>query len=468
MNNNNMYMNKDYNNNNLGNNLINDNNNYNSDKSINNSNTNYINREPNNDNINDIQTSNSNWDNSKNIINSYNNIKKDTNLINKPPYSNNTSSNQNAQLINQNQNNMNKRYLDFSNNNNNLNKEFNTNNNNNIINPHIYDSIKTKNSSYESLLSISNNRKISNPNRIKGSLFENDDERKINILMKKIKENNEKILVPLQEIKNEKQKQIKEMEKKDKEIERLKRREEEKKLGIKDYLNIVDNDSNQYEEENEIEKQPIRESMFKKLVHLTNMNYSQSTTEPNYDLYNKIKVSKESPISNKKVNSKYYFTNLSSSNNKSKEHLIFSSHRDYNNSIEDNFYNQSKTPNKEIYHFEYKGDKEKKEKQKKDKFYGEENKPDFFGLRSGNETSKLNKKESDKLIKSSERYINSDRIAISNSNSKKSLRSNNMFGNNNQNINLRDRGFPNNFIMPVNPMNDVLSAKVNYLYGDND
>ena len=41
-----------------------------------------------------------------------------------------------------------------------------------------------------------------------------------------------------------------------------------------------------------------------------------------------------------------------------------------------------------------------------------------------------------------------------------------MFRSNNQNINLRDRGFPNNFVMPINPMNDVLSAKVNYLYGD--
>jgi hypothetical protein len=294
---------------------------------------------------------------------------KDNNFINKPQYSNN-SSNSDIKVINQiNQNNnMNKRYSGFSNNNYNTNEQFNNNNNNNnIINPHTYESIKTKNSSYENLLSNSNNRKISGPNRIRGSHFENEDERKINILMKKIKENNEKILVPLQEIKDEKQKQIKEMKAKDKEIERLKRREEERKLGIKDYLNIDnenDNDNNKYERENEIEKQPIRESMFKKLVNLTNMNSSHSISEPNYYLYNNIKLTKETPKSNNKVNNKFYVTDLSNSNNKSKEYLVFPSQRN-NISYDDNFYNISKTPNKEIYHFEYKEDKNKKEKKNK-------------------------------------------------------------------------------------------------------
>ena len=255
------------------------------------------------------------------------------------------------------------------------------------------------------------------------------------------------------------------MKAKDKEIERLKRREEERKLGIKDYLNIDNEyDNDQDEGDNEIEKPPIRESMFKKLVNLTNINSSQSINEPNYYLYNKIKLTKESPNSNNKVTNKFYVSNLSQSNNKSNEHLIYPSQRNNNNSYQDNFYNHSKTPNKELYHFEFKEDKKKKEKQIKDRFYGEENKPDFFGLRNENKTTKVNKNY--KLIKLPDKNINTDRNFISNSNSRTSIRANNMFRSNNQNINLRDRGFPNNFVMPINPMNDVLSAKVNYLYGD--
>ena len=68
-------------------------------------------------------------------------------------------------------------------------------------------------------------KKIIGPNKMKNLHFiESEDEKKINMLIKKIKENNEKILGPLQEISNQKEKQIQDYKKKENEIERRRKK----------------------------------------------------------------------------------------------------------------------------------------------------------------------------------------------------------------------------------------------------
>ena len=101
----------------------------------------------------------------------------------------------------------------------------------------------------------------------------------------------------------------------------------------------------------------------------------------------------------------------------------------------------------------------KKEKILKDKFYEKaEIKKDYFGLREPNKRNY----SKDKLIKidSSQKYFTERNI----SNPKSPFKYNS--NENINNINIKERELPYNFIMPVNPMNDVISAKVNYLYGN--
>ena len=104
----------------------------------------------------------------------------------------------------------------------------------------------------------------------------------------------------------------------------------------------------------------------------------------------------------------------------------------------------------------------KKEKVIRDKFYEKaEIKTDYFGLRESNKKNY----SKDKLIKIdySQKSIYYTERNISNPKSSVKYNSNE----NLNNINIKERELSYNFIMPVNPMNDVISAKVNYLYGNN-
>jgi hypothetical protein len=304
-------------------------------------------------------------------------------------------------------------------------------------------------------------KKIIGPNKMKNLHFiESEDEKKINMLIKKIKENNEKILGPLQEISNQKEKQIQDYKKKENEIERRRKRQEEIKLGIKDYLQLNDDEIEEYYDEDiEDEKEPVKESIFNKLVNLTKINSSNPITESSYNNpFNKYKLSKDYSVNTKLFDRKLNINELNNSNNG----LVFG--KSSNNNSYDFYSGFDNIHSKNNLHFDFKEDINKREKIIKDKFYEKaEKKPDFFGIRDSynNRTTKTNK--SREIIKfNNNNYINTERNYNSISNSRTSLR----FNTNENNINLRNRGFPNNFIMPINPMNDVLSAKVNYLYGD--
>ena len=354
----------------------------------------------------------------------------------------------------------------------------------NLINQNNFDSIKSNNLSFQSLNNPNSIiKKISHLNRKKNLVnFNNNNEdiKKINLLINKIKDNNQQILIPLEEIKNEKEKKLKIFKYNNKNIEKKKRRNMEEKLGILDYLDT----SEEYEisayENYDIEK-PKKESIFNKLVNLTNFNSSNNkileNNNSNSNSFSKLKLVKRDLNKkkfDKEVEIKDYNSNNSNKNNKKLfDNLNSNSKRNYSYSElnprfekrKNNIFNKSKntisnSKNNDLY-FDFENKIKKKEKLIRDKFYEKaEIKTDYFGLRGSNNGNYS--KDKSIQIDNSQKSIYYTERNISNPKSSFKYNSND----NLININIKERELPYNFIMPVNPMNDVISAKVNYLYGN--
>ena len=212
------------------------------------------------------------------------------------------------------------------------------------------------------------------------------------------------------------------------------------------------------------------------LVNLTNINTSNYTIPENNKShpFSKVKLIKENSKKKKydqEIQIKDYNSNNYNNNNKQLfDNINSNTKRNYSYSelnskldkSKNDIFNNKKTisnSNNDLY-FDFENKSKKKEKILKDKFYEKaEIKKDYFGLREPNKRNY----SKDKLIKidSSQKYFTERNI----SNPKSPFKYNS--NENINNINIKERELPYNFIMPVNPMNDVISAKVNYLYGNN-
>ena len=325
---------------------------------------------------------------------------------------------------------------------------------------------KTKNSTFETLnTGNSNNKKVSNfPKKNLNNNYKieigNEDIKKINLLIQKIRENNKENLNSLEEIKNKKEKELNKL--KNQEFSNSKKINVQR-LEIKDLLDF-DNDNLENNDNN-------KESIFNKLVNLTNINYNEtSITENNIShSYNKYKYNKN--LSNrKKYDKEITFNdinnNLNTLNENSKRNISFSENKksnfDNNNKLDNNNYiknyklNQISFPNSNRNDYKFDFDKKiiSKEKKKSDKFYEKaEIKNDYFSLRKINDNHK-------DLTNQNLIFDNFKNDNERNNDIKSKLNENL------STLNLRENEYSfNNFIMPVNPMNDVLYAKVNYLYG---
>jgi hypothetical protein len=298
-----------------------------------------------------------------------------------------------------------------------------------------------------------------------------DEQMEINKLIELLKFKNKELLIPLKEIEKENKQQIMI----DKQKNKTKKRIEEKKKVIKNlFLNT----------ENEKE---IKESSLQKLIKERNTSPKIEEEKKNENIKLTMNYSTNKQKKYKSIfdieNNENYISPIKLRNNFLNENFNFSSNKFPNYTSEKNTYSnflnfkKNNILNESLNKNNSKGNDNTSLKNKRNNFSDSNSiRNDYYSFNSKLKTEKINNKSnyyfSFNEKKPKYKTINFDYENNSRKNIFKHKRNNPIFSYekeiNNNKRNKKEFDMIYNIIMPVNPMNDILNHKVNYLYGNDE